>query len=222
MTKSTTSATESSLQDLLAPVLAEANLELIDIVCAGLGTAAAAVEIRVDHSPQHPLGGRIDLEGVSAATRLIDAALEAHDPIVGGYTLEVSSPGLERPLRTPDHFRRFLSTVVSVKTVASAEGERRIEGRLDDADADADGGITVAGRAIAYADIERARTVFVWGPQPKPGTGSKPGKVANSANSAKNAATTALPATSQHPHKQAASQHPQTQQVADHRPGGTR
>ncbi len=229
MTKGTTSATESSLHDLLVPVLAEANLELIDIVCTGLGTPAAAVEIRVDHSPQHPLGGRIDLEGVSVATRIIDTALEAHDPIAGGYTLEVSSPGLERPLRTPDHFRRFLGTVVSVKTVASAEGERRIEGRLDAADTAADGGITVAGRAISYADIERARTVFVWGPQPKPGTGSKPGKVANSANSpnaaanaAKNAATTALPATSQHPHKQATPQRPQAQQVADHRPGGTR
>ena len=219
MTKSTTSATESSLHGLLAPLLAEANLELVDIVCAGLGTAAAAVEIRVDHAAQHPLGGRIDLEGVSAATRIIDAALEAHDPIAGGYTLEVSSPGLERPLRTPDHFRRFLGTVVSVKTVASAEGERRIEGRLDDADADADGCITVSGRAIAYADIERARTVFVWGPQPKPGSGSRPGKVANSA---RNATTMALPATSQHPHKQAASQHNHAQQVADHRPGGTR
>ena len=210
---------------MLVPVLAEANLELIDIVCTGLGTPAAAVEIRVDHSPQHPLGGRIDLEGVSVATRIIDTALEAHDPIAGGYTLEVSSPGLERPLRTPDHFRRFLGTVVSVKTVASAEGERRVEGRLDAADGAADGGITVAGRAISYADIERARTVFVWGPQPKPGTGSKPGKVANSVNSAnaaaKNAAT-ALPATSQHPHKQATPPRPQAQQVADHRPGGTR
>lgn len=198
----TTTTNASALVELLTPVLAEANLDLVDLTCAGLGTPTAAVEIRVDHAENHPLGGRIDLEGVSAATRIIDAALEAFDPIAGAYTLEVSSPGLERPLRTPDHFRRFVGTSISVKTIPTTEGERRFEGRLDAADADLDGAITVAGRAIPYADIERARTVFVWGPQPKPGTGSKPGKARKA----------------QQPDKQAAPQ----QQVADHRPGGTR
>ena len=216
----TTSA--SALIELLTPVLADAHLELVDLVCTGLGTATAAVEIRVDHAPDHPLGGRIDLEGVSAATRIIDAALEAHDPITGAYTLEVSSPGLERPLRTPEHFRRFIGTTISVKTLPTAEGERRVEGRLDAADADVDGVVTVAGRAIAYADIERARTVFVWGPQPKPGKGSKPG----AAKGSRTAAAAAIPAASPQQPRQPQQQQPHKQAtpspVADHRPGGTR
>ena len=216
MTQRNASTIESSLHELLARVLADAQLELVDVVCTGLGTATAAVEIRIDHAENHPLGGRIDLEGVSAATRLIDSALEANDPIVGAYTLEVSSPGLERPLRTPEHFRRFVGTTVSVKTVASVDGERRVEGRLDAADVDLDGAITVAGQLIAYADIERARTVFVWGPQPKPGKGSKPGSTGKSAK-------TAHPDQhAQHPHKQAALQHQPVQPAADHAPGGTR
>ena len=60
---------------------------------------------------------------------------------------------------------------VAVKTRPGVEGERRIEGTLDSADEGADGSIVVSGRTIAYTDIDRARTVFVWGGQPK---GAKP------------------------------------------------
>jgi ribosome maturation factor RimP len=113
------------------------------------------------------LGG-IDLDALTRATHRISAALDRDDPIPGGrYLLEVSSPGLERTLRTPAHFRRYVGSVVSVKTCPGAEGDRRIEGTLADID---DEGIIVDGRHIAYGDIERARTVFEWGPAPKPGT----------------------------------------------------
>ena len=56
-----------------------------------------------------------------------------------------------------------------MKTVAGTPGERRIEGRLDDASSDADGSIRLAGRVIAYAEIDKARLVVSWGPPPKPG-----------------------------------------------------
>lgn len=170
-----------TLTDLLTPVLAAASFELVDVEVAGLGGAGATVRVLVELAVEHPTGGRIDLDGVAAATRLVDETLEAADPITGAYTLEVSSPGLERPLRIPAHFRRFVGTTVSVKTVAGTPGDRRVEGVLEAADAADDGTVTVAGRTIAYAAIERARTVFVWGPAPKPGKpgakpGSKPGK----------------------------------------------
>jgi ribosome maturation factor RimP len=77
-------------------------------------------------------------------------------------TLEVSSPGVERPLRTPEHFRRFVGKEVAVKAKPGTEGERRLAGVLEAADEE---GVVVAGRRLAYAEIERARTVFVW-PQP--------------------------------------------------------
>ena len=86
------------------------------------------------------------------------------------YVLEVSSPGVERPLRVPEHFRRAVGSTVTVKTLPGAQGERRHDGVLDTAD---DTGIVVDGQAIAYADIERARTTFSWGPAPRPGRGQK-------------------------------------------------
>lgn len=142
---------------LVAPLLEAAGLELVDVVVAG-----RVLRVSVDRP------GGIDIEAVSEATRLISPALDEAEGELGGladgrYVLEVSSPGVERPLRTPEHFRRFVGKIVSVKTGANVEGERRTEGILESAD---DGGVVVAGRRFAYPDIERARTVFVW-PEPK-------------------------------------------------------
>ena len=107
----------------------------------------------------------IDMEGVTEATRLVNEVLDRHDDLIGDRTtLEVSSPGVERPLRTPEHFARFVGTEVAVKARPGVEGDRRLTGVLEAADND---GVVVAGRRLAYADIERARTVFVW-PQPAP------------------------------------------------------
>ena len=97
--------------------------------------------------------------------------LDELDPIPGRYSLEVSSPGVERTLRTPDHFARAVGETVSIKTRPQVPGERRLRGRLVSADAEGFE-LEVEGedpdsRRLAYADIDRARTVFVWGPEPR-------------------------------------------------------
>jgi ribosome maturation factor RimP len=105
--------------------------------------------------------GGVDLEAVTAATRVVNDVL---DLVEETTTLEVSSPGVERSLRTPEHFRRSVGSEVAVKARPGAGGERRLSGVLEAADED---GIVVAGRRLAYSDIERARTVFVWPPKPQ-------------------------------------------------------
>jgi ribosome maturation factor RimP len=142
------------VQELVEPILTRLGLELFDVEHKG-----AILRVCVDRP------GGVDLDALSDATRAVSAALDADDPLPGRYTLEVSSPGLERPLRTPAQFRRFVGTTINVKTNPDVEGDRRIVGPLDDVD---DEGVTVAGRRLAYGDIERARTVFEWGPTPKP------------------------------------------------------
>ena len=155
---------------LLEGPLAEAHFELVDVDCAGIGTAVAAVRVFVELAASHPIGGRIDLDGVAVATRIVDEILDADEDVIAGrYTLEVSSPGLERPLRTAAHFRRAIGSTITLKTVAGTPGERRVEGRLDDASIDADGSICIDGRVIPYAEIDKARLVVSWGPPPKPG-----------------------------------------------------
>jgi ribosome maturation factor RimP len=158
--------TVERLHDLVAPICEDLGLELVDLEYKG-----GRVRVAVDRE------GGVDIDAIAKATRQISRALDEHDPIAGRYTLEVSSPGLERPLRTPAHFARAVGTKVRIKTRPGIEGERRVDGVLSAAD---DEGVTVTlaapatgERQIRYDDIERARTVFEWGPAPKPGSGKK-------------------------------------------------
>ena len=104
-------------------------------------------------------------------------ALDELDPFPGRYTLEVSSPGLERRLRTPGHFERAIGEMVTVRTLPDTVEVRRVRGVVTAADA---AGLTLEGpevpggsMRIAYDQIERARTVFEWGPVGRPERGSK-------------------------------------------------
>jgi ribosome maturation factor RimP len=154
---------EQRLRDLVEPLLSAQDVELVD-----LELKPKLVRVTVDRE------GGVDLDTISDVTQLVSSLLDAHDPLPSSYALEVSSPGLERPLRTPDHYRRFQGSTISVKTRPEVEGERRIEGILTDVD---DEGFTVNGRHLSFADVEKARTVFEWGPPPKPGkVGSRPAK----------------------------------------------
>lgn len=160
-------STTERLRDLLEPLVSEVGLELVDIE-----HHSRLLRITLDR-----VGG-IDLEAITAASEQISALLDLHDAVPGGrYTLEVTSPGLERPLRTPEQFGRHVGSIVSVKTNPGVEGERRFQGVLTAADAE---GFTIAvqparpgdpatERRVTYEQIERARTVFEWGPAPKPG-----------------------------------------------------
>jgi ribosome maturation factor RimP len=115
-------------------------------------------------------GPGITLDVLALATRLISRELDHADPINGHYTLEVSSPGLERTLRTPSHFRRSVGTEVAIRLRDVNKAERRVHGVLTGATDDL---FTVtrpdgSERHIPYDQVDRARTVFTWGPAPKP------------------------------------------------------
>jgi ribosome maturation factor RimP len=145
------------VRDLVAPVLGDLGADLFDVELT-----AGILRISIDRAGQQ---GGVDLDLITAASERISEVLDRDpDLIPGRYSLEVSSPGLERALRTPVHFGRFVGTTISVKTKPDVEGERRIQATLDAAD---DEGISIAGRRLSYGQIERARTVFEWGGQPK-------------------------------------------------------
>jgi ribosome maturation factor RimP len=153
------------LRDVIEPVVTGLGLDLFDLEYGG-----GVLRVTVDRSDG------LDLDALAAATRAVSRALDDADPIAGHYTLEVSSPGLERTLRTPAHFRWAVGKQVSVKTVAGFEGERRLRGTIRTAD---DDGVVLVGAApddehrLQYDDIEKARTVFEWGGEPKRGAGAK-------------------------------------------------
>lgn len=160
------------LYDALSPVLAAAGLELVD-----LSVTHSHIQVTVDRP------GGVDLDALADANREVSAVLDRLDPMPGRYTLEVSSPGLERRLRLPGHFARALGETVSVRLLPgehAPEGIRRVTGELVAADQDGfvlEGSEVPGGSVrVAYGDVDRARTVFEWGSTPRPGRAGGPAR----------------------------------------------
>jgi len=162
----------SRVRNLVAPIASDLGLDVYDVEQRG-----DTLRVTLDTPPGSTSG--VDLDTLALATRLVSRDLDHDDPLPGHYTLEVTSPGVERSLRTPAHFQRELGKTLNVRLTDVGNDQRRIEGVLVAADdskatlqvADPDTGGT-AERVVAYDQIDRAKTVFVWGPKPKPG-GSK-------------------------------------------------
>jgi ribosome maturation factor RimP len=146
-----------------------AAIEPLDVELYDLEHAGGILRVTVDRP------GGIDIDAVAEVTRAVSRALDDADPIPGSYHLEVSSPGLERTLRTPAHWQSAIGERVKVKMRADVDGERRLEGTVASV-AEREVTVDVDGdpRVVGLDDVERARTVFEWGPAPKPG-GPKPG-----------------------------------------------
>ena len=151
---------QTDLAGALSPVVEARGLELVDVEVHG-----AQLTVFVDRE------GGVGLDELGEATKDVSAPLDRIDPIPGRYTLTVSSPGLERRLRTPAHFARAVGETVTVRVDAGTADVRRLTGTLAAAD---ETGVTLSGAdvpdgelRISYDQIERARTVFEWGPAPR-------------------------------------------------------
>lgn len=154
------------VRELIQPIASDLGLDLYDLEQRG-GTLRVTID-----TPPGSEGG-VDMDQIALATRLISREMDHHDPMPGRYTLEVTSPGVERTLRTPAHFQREIGKTINIRLVDPNAEPRRFEGVLVAAD-DATATVRVdddalTERIVDLVDIDRARTVFVWGPQPKPG-----------------------------------------------------
>ena len=103
----------------------------------------------------------ITVDDCAAASHQVSGVLDVEDPIPGEYTLEVSSPGLDRVLFDPAQYARFTGSLLVVRTTAPIEGRRRFRGRLQSV---TDDGIVIAvdgagDKSIAFAAIEKAQVV---------------------------------------------------------------
>jgi ribosome maturation factor RimP len=147
----------------------------------------ATVRLYID-VPQVEADSRsVGIEDCEAVSREVSAQLDVADPISGNYTLEVSSPGLERPLFGAAHFSRFAGETAKVALKLPQDGRRRLQGTIlrvdgDEVAFDVDGNEIV----VAVDNIDKARLVPDWaalGLAPavdKSGRDARPGKQKNS------------------------------------------
>ncbi len=118
-----------TLVALLGPVVRDLGYVLWDLEYSP-GRGNGFVRLYIDAE------AGITLDDCERVSRAVSELLDAADPVPGQYTLEVSSPGLERPLRTAAHFAPYVGEVVFVEVVQPLDGRRRFKGPLRSAGAE--------------------------------------------------------------------------------------
>lgn len=151
------------LWETLEPYLEAEGVELDDLDVRGRGSGRL-VRVTVD-AP-----GGLGVDRIAELARGVSRLLDEEDPVSGSYTLEVSSPGLERSLRRPGHFLKAVGREIDLKTTAPVEGAQRHRGVLERVD---EGAVCVivdgTERSIPMDAIAQVKTVFRWEKSPKPG-----------------------------------------------------
>ena len=144
------------LEGWVRPVVEAAGMDLVDLGFRR-GNGVPLLRVTVDRD------GGVDLDAIAEVSERISRRLDLEGFEPGRYTLEVSSPGLERPLRRPRDFFRSVGEKVKVKTSRPIYGVRSIRGTIVGASEEAVRVATDEGeRELSYDDIASARTVFEW------------------------------------------------------------
>jgi len=115
---------EQKIAALIAPLVASMGYELVRVRISGAGTPV--VQIMAEGA-----GGAMPIEGCEQVSRAVSAALDIDDPIAGAYTLEVSSPGIDRPLTREKDFETWAGQLAKVEMLSPIDGRKRFRGLLD-------------------------------------------------------------------------------------------
>jgi ribosome maturation factor RimP len=132
------------LQDVSSPILWSLGLELVEVVCVGQGSRSV-VRVLIDKP------GGVTISDCEQAHKALGPALDVADPFSHPYTLEVSSPGLDRPFKRIQDYRRALGKQVTVKLKQPREGQWKVTGELNHVDEQA----VVLTIATAKAGLEK-------------------------------------------------------------------
>jgi ribosome maturation factor RimP len=162
------------IRDMLAPTVEALGLELLGVEYAP-STGNAMLRLYIDKE------SGVGIEDCEAVSREVSALLDVNDPIATEYTLEVSSPGIDRPLFGAAQFARHVGEEAKLALRVPQEGRRRLQGRIARVEGDR---VVIAEEkqeyVVAEANIEKARIMPDWaalglaptkptGPAPKQG-----------------------------------------------------
>lgn len=184
----------TDISNLLAPTVQALGLELLGVeYLPAPGGALLRLYIDMPYSgaPQDAVDDpeaprMVGIEDCESVSREVSAQLDVEDPISGHYTLEVSSPGVDRPLFTPAQFARFLGEQAKIVLQLPQDGRRRLQGRIvavegDRIEVELEAKPEPQRVSIAFDNIEKARLVPDWAalgfgpskPEPPAGPGRK-------------------------------------------------
>jgi ribosome maturation factor RimP len=146
----------AQLQAIIEPAVSALGFELIGIEHLAQGRHSL-LRIYIDHADG------IDVEDCAEVSRQVSGVLDVEDPISGEFTLEVSSPGLDRPLFSEAHFLRYSGSLADIRLRAPLDGRRRFKGRMHGV---ADGKVLIEVDGVEYAvpldGIDKANLIHEW------------------------------------------------------------
>ena len=142
------------LNELVKSVAEPMGYELVGVQLINAGKHGKTLRVYIDREDG------ITLDDCSAVSHQLSGVLDVEDPISGNYDLEVSSPGLDRPLFVAEHFERFAGKQVTIRTLSPHDGRRKFSGELKGIDADIVS-VSIDGEIIELplGDIDSARLV---------------------------------------------------------------
>lgn len=145
------------LADILEPVIDQMGYDTVRIMT--IGEKDPTLQIMIEHKES---GKELTVDDCAAVSRAVSAVLDEKDSIDGRYTLEISSPGLDRPLTKPEHFLRYIGYAVKVETVEPVEKRKRFKGTLKNISADNVITIDMEDKdySVAFANIAKAKIVI--------------------------------------------------------------
>lgn len=160
----------ADIATLLSPTIQSLGLELLGVeYLPSPGGAVLRLYIDVPAGAQGDDGAprMVGIEDCESVSREVSAQLDVEDPISGHYTLEVSSPGVDRPLFTPAQFARFLGEDAKVVLQLPMDGRRRFQGRIVEVegeriDFEIEAKPAPQRVSVAFDNIEKARLVPDW------------------------------------------------------------
>lgn len=161
----------TDISNLLSPTVQALGLELLGVEYLP-SPGGATLRLYIDIPPGDAAGGSetqrmVGIEDCEAVSREVSAQLDVEDPISGNYTLEVSSPGVDRPLFTPAQFARFLGEQVKIGLKLPQDGRRRLQGRIaavegERIELDVEAKPEPQRVSVAFDNVEKARLVPDW------------------------------------------------------------
>ena len=144
------------LQAVIEPAVTALGYELVGIEYLSQGKHSV-LRVYIDHE------SGISVDDCADVSHQISAVLDVEDPITGFYTLEVSSPGLDRPLFTEAHYQRYVGQLAEIRLRSPLEGRRKFKGRLK---AVQDGQVVIevdgVDHSIELDNVEKANLVHEW------------------------------------------------------------
>ena len=144
------------LQTLLEPIVTKLGYELVRVLT--IGQKNPTLQIMIDRLD----GSNITVDDCATVSRAVSDILDEKDPIEGQYSLEVSSPGLDRPLTKLEHFQRYNGYEAKIETSCEVEGRKRFKGKLSGVESNGLVHINMNDQdyAIPFADINKAKLVI--------------------------------------------------------------